>query len=62
MVVDIDPAWFMAVFYTALRIGVVLVMTPIFSSLTGMVTVRVLFTLALSVMRPTTRPKSLRMT
>ena len=50
MVVDIDPAWFMAFFYTALRIGVVLVMTPIFSSLTGMVTVRVLFTLALSVM------------
>lgn len=50
MVVDIDPAWFMAVFFTVLRIGVVLVMTPIFSSLTGMVTVRVLFTLALSVM------------
>jgi len=49
MIVDIDPAWFMAVFYTALRIGVVLLMTPIFSSLAGMVTVRVLFTLALSV-------------
>lgn len=50
MAVDIDPAWLMAVFYTALRIGVVLVMTPIFSGLRGMVTVRVLFTLALSVM------------
>lgn len=33
MAVDIDPTWLMAVFYTALRIGVVLVMTPIFSSL-----------------------------
>lgn len=50
MAVEIDPAWMMAVFYTALRIGVVLVMTPVFSGLKGMVTVRVLFTLALAVL------------
>lgn len=48
MRVDIDPAWMLAVFYTAVRLGVVLLMTPILSNLTGMVTVRVLLTLALS--------------
>ena len=48
MTVDIDPAWMLAVFFTAVRLGVVLVMTPIFSSLTGLVTVRVLLTLLLS--------------
>jgi flagellar biosynthetic protein FliR len=48
MNVEIDPGWMLAVFFTAIRLGVVLVMTPIFSSLTGLVTVRVLLTLALS--------------
>lgn len=48
MSIDIDPAWMLAVFYTALRLGVVLMMTPIFSNLAGLVTVRVLLTLSLS--------------
>lgn len=48
MQVDIDPMWAMAVFFTSLRLSVLLVMTPIFSSLSGLVTVRVLFTLAMS--------------
>ena len=48
MTIDIDPAWMMAVFFTALRLGVVLMMTPIFSNLSGLVTVRVLLTLSLS--------------
>lgn len=48
MSVDIDYAWMMAVFCTAIRFGVVLVLSPIFTGLTGLVTVRVLFTLALS--------------
>lgn len=50
MTVDIDPAWMLAVFYTAVRLGVVLAMTPILSSLGGLVTVRVLLTLALSLL------------
>jgi flagellar biosynthetic protein FliR len=49
MAIDIDPAWAMAVFFTALRLSVLLVMNPIVSSLGGLVTVRVLLTLALSV-------------
>ena len=48
MTIDLDPAWMMAVFFTALRLGVVLMMTPIFSNLSGLVTVRVLLTLSLS--------------
>lgn len=48
MVVDIDPAWMLAVFFTAVRLGVLLVMTPVLSALNGLVTVRVLLTLALS--------------
>ncbi|PHV05333.1 type III secretion protein [Janthinobacterium sp. BJB412] len=48
MTVDISPAWMLAVFFTAIRLGVVLVMTPILSSLSGMVTLRVLLTLSLS--------------
>ncbi len=50
MLVDINPAWLMAVFCTAIRLGVVLLLSPIFSGLGGMVTVRVLLTLALSVL------------
>lgn len=49
MVMDIDPSWAVSVFLLALRLSVLLVMTPIFSSLSGLVTVRVLFTLALAV-------------
>lgn len=49
MAFDVNPAWAMAVFFTALRLGVLLVMNPIVSSLGGLVTVRVLLTLALSV-------------
>ena len=49
MVVDIDPAWAMSVYFLFLRLGVLLVLTPIFSSLSGLVTVRVLFTVAISV-------------
>lgn len=48
MSIDLDPAWMLAVFYTALRLGVVLMMTPIFANLAGLVTVRVLLTLSLS--------------
>lgn len=48
MSVDIDYAWMVAVFCTAIRLGVVLVLSPVFTGLTGLVTVRVLFTLALS--------------
>lgn len=46
---DIDSGWAMAVYFLALRLGVLLVMTPIFSSLSGLVTVRVLFTLTVSI-------------
>src|SRR4051812_13420023 len=48
MTIDIDAAWMMAVFCSAIRLGVVLVMSPIFSNLNGLVTVRVLLTLSLS--------------
>jgi flagellar biosynthetic protein FliR len=48
MTVDVDPAWMLAVLFTAVRLGVLLLMTPILSSLSGMVTVRVLLTLSLS--------------
>ena len=48
MSVDIDYAWMLAVFCTAIRLGVVLVLSPVFTGLTGLVTVRALFTLALS--------------
>lgn len=48
MTVDIDIAWMLAVFFTAVRLGVLLVMTPILPALNGLVTVRVLLTLSLS--------------
>ncbi|SFV16618.1 flagellar biosynthetic protein FliR [Pseudoduganella namucuonensis] len=50
MSIAIDPAWVLAVFYTAVRLGVLLIMSPILSSLSGVVTVRVLLTLSLSVL------------
>ncbi|MFZ6646146.1 flagellar biosynthetic protein FliR [Undibacterium sp. TJN25] len=49
MILDIDPTWAVAVFLLSLRIGVLLMSTPVFADLAGAVTVRVLFTLALSV-------------
>ncbi len=50
MAVDIDPVWLVSVFLLTLRIGVLLLMTPIFSSLAGLLVIRILFTLSLSVM------------
>lgn len=50
MQIEIDPAWLLAVFYTSIRLGVVLMMSPILSGLSGLVTVRVLLTVALSVL------------
>jgi flagellar biosynthesis protein FliR len=48
MSVTIDPAWAMAVFLVSLRIGVIFMMSPVFTGLNGLVTVRVLLTLMLS--------------
>lgn len=48
MSVNIDQAWVLAVFLVALRVGMILMLTPIFTNLAGLVTVRVLFTLSLS--------------
>lgn len=50
MAFQIDTAWLLAVFYTSLRLGAVLLMSPILAGLRGMVTVRVLLVLALAVM------------
>jgi flagellar biosynthesis protein FliR len=49
MAMDIDPVWAVAVYLITLRLGVLLIMTPIFSNLSSFITIRVLFTLALSV-------------
>jgi flagellar biosynthetic protein FliR len=48
MTINVDPAWMMAVFLVSLRIGVLLMMSPVFTGLQGLVTVRVLLTLMLS--------------
>lgn len=48
MSIELDPVWMMAVFLSSLRVGVLLMMSPIFTSLDGMVTVRVLLTLMFS--------------
>lgn len=48
MVVDLDPAWAMSVFLVALRVGTLLLMSPVFTGLGALVTVRVLLTLGLS--------------
>ncbi len=48
MSINVDPAWAMSVFLVALRIGVLLMMSPIFTGLNGLVTVRVLITIMLS--------------
>jgi flagellar biosynthetic protein FliR len=48
MVVTLDQGWIGSVFLVALRSGTLLMMSPVFSGLTGLVTVRVLLTLGLS--------------
>lgn len=50
MTFGFDPAWALAVFLTFLRFGVVFLLSPVFAGLGGLVTVRVLLTLALSVL------------
>jgi flagellar biosynthetic protein FliR len=50
MQIEIDPRWMLAVFCTAIRLGVLLLLSPVFASLGGLVTVRVLLTLSLSVL------------
>ncbi len=49
MSVDVDPAWALSVFLVWLRIGVIFMMSPVFTGLNGLVTVRVLLSLMLSV-------------
>ena len=49
MVLNVDPGWMLVVFLVALRIGTLLMMSPIFTGLAGLVAVRVLLTVALSV-------------
>jgi|SRR5450830_103639 len=48
MLIDVDPAWVLAVFYTVIRLGVVLLLSPILAGLGSLVTVRVLLTFALA--------------
>lgn len=48
MAIQIDPAWMMSIFLVSLRIGVLLMLSPIFSGLGGLVVVRFLLTLMLS--------------
>ena len=48
MVVNLDLGWITAVFLVALRVGTLLIMSPIFSTLSAPVTVRVLLTIGLS--------------
>ncbi|NVE01845.1 flagellar biosynthetic protein FliR [Massilia sp. BJB1822] len=50
MRIHIDSAWALAVFFTSIRVGALLLLSPILASLGGMTTVRVLLTLALSVL------------
>lgn len=48
MSLDFDPAWVLAVFYIVIRLGVVLLLSPILAGLGSLVTVRVLLTFALA--------------
>lgn len=48
MRVEIDPSWLITIFLLSIRVGTLLFMTPIFSGLGGALTLRVLFTFALS--------------
>ncbi len=48
MTLGFDPAWALAVFLVFLRFGAVFLLSPVFAGLAGLVTLRVLLTLALS--------------
>lgn len=48
MLIDFNPAWVLAVFYIVIRLGVVLLLSPILAGLGSLVTVRVLLTFALA--------------
>jgi flagellar biosynthetic protein FliR len=48
MSISLDPVWMLSVFLVSLRIGVLLMMSPVFTGLGGLVAVRVLLTLMLS--------------
>lgn len=48
MVVNVDPGWALSVFLVALRVGTLLLLSPVFAGLGGLVTVRVLLTIGLS--------------
>lgn len=48
MNLDVDLAWLTTVMLVALRLGVVLTLSPVFTGLAGLVTVRVLLTIALA--------------
>lgn len=48
MLLQIDPAWVSQVFLVAIRVGCVLMLSPVYSGLASFVTLRVLFTVALS--------------
>lgn len=50
MAISIDHVWVSTVFMLWVRLSVLLLLSPIFSGMSGMVVVRVLFTLALAVM------------
>lgn len=49
MVVNVDQGWITSVFLVALRIGTLLLMSPVFSGLGTLATVRVLLTIGLAV-------------
>ncbi|MRW94188.1 type III secretion protein [Duganella sp. FT80W] len=48
MTISVDLAWMLAVFCTSVRLGVVLLLSPLLSGLSGLASVRVLLTLTLS--------------
>ncbi len=48
MVMDVDPAWAIAVYFLTLRLSVLLMMSPIFSGFSGLIAVRAFFTITLS--------------
>lgn len=50
MAISIDIAWVLTVFLVSLRIGAFLMMNPLFSGASALVSVKVLFSVALSVM------------
>jgi flagellar biosynthesis protein FliR len=49
MQIDLQPAWAASVYFLSLRIGALLIMTPILAALSGLVTVRALLSIMLAV-------------